>query len=285
MRFCTLSYCRMICRLLWCVLSGGCLLAAWTATSLFASPPVQTETLNKPKKQIRIARKLEFPFDLATPSPLVAASLKSLQAQPSTGSSRAAVSSKTLKSRTRAKSPNTRNRSSQGVYHYLAQKRLTVEYRDMPFDEVINELRNQLDINMIVYWPQIQSGPIERDAPVTLALKNVSAYTALNAVMNYVSGGSFEKLDFVVNRGVLEIGLKGRLTERRTVRVYYVGDLMAPRSDYYNSVMGIGLGSQFGGGQSGGGRFGSDSNRQNRNSSRFGSDSSGRRFGSSDRFR
>ena len=261
MRFCTLvRYCIL------CVF----LLPVLAATTLFASPPVET----KPKKQIRIARKLEFPFSLSTKSALAAASLKYLQARKSTQPPRPAVSAKTRKSRPRAKFSNTRPTTSQGVYHYLAQKRLTVEYIDLPFEQVMDELRDQLSINMIIYWPQIQSGQIDRDTPVTVELKNASAYTVLNAILNYVSSGSFSKLDFVVNQGVMEIGLKGRLVERRIVRVYYVADLMQQRSDYFDSVLGIGLGGQsgggqFGSGQSGGSRSGSGSNRRNQSSDRF----------------
>ena len=253
MRFCTISRYHIL-----CVFLCGCLLPVLAAASLFASPPVET----KPKKKIRIARKLEFPVSLSTKSSLAAASLKYLQSQKNIQSPRTPVSAKTLKSRTRTTSPHTRITTSQGVYRYLAQKRLKVEYTDLSFGQVMDELRNQLSINMIVYWPQIQSSQIDRDTPVTVELKNVSAYTVLNAVLNDVSSGSFSKLGFVVNQGVMEIGLKGRLTERRTVQVYYIVDLMQQRSDYFDSVLGIGFGGQSGGG------FGSDSNRRNQSSDR-----------------
>ena len=79
MRFYTIVHCRIL-----CVFLCGCFLPVLAATTLFASPPVET----KPKKQIRIARKLEFPFSLSTKSALAAASLKYLQAQKFTQPSR-----------------------------------------------------------------------------------------------------------------------------------------------------------------------------------------------------
>ena len=155
----------------------------------------------------------------------------------------------------------------------------------MPFGQVMDDLRSQLTINMIVYWPQIELDQIDRDTPVTLELENVSAYTVLNAILNYVSSGSLGKLDFVVNQGVMEIGLKGQLTERRVVRVYYIADLMQERSDYFNSIMGGGYGGQSGGGQNGGGRFGNNSNQRNQSSGRGGSENTRRNLQIFDRFR
>ena len=264
MRNCTLLRCHVLCVFL---------LPVFAAVSLFASPPVEKQ----PKKQIRIARKLVYPVSLMTKSSLAAASLKYLQSQKNTQPSRSPGSARIPKSRPRVRPSSTRPTTSQGVYQYLARKRLSVAYSEMPFGQVMDELRSQMTINMIVYWPQIELDQIDRDTPVTLELENVSAYTVLNAVLNYVSSSSLGKLDFVVNQGVLEIGLKGQLTERRVVRVYYIADLMQERSDYFNSIMG--------GGQNGGGRFGNNSNQRNQSSGRGGSENTRRNLQIFDRFR
>ena len=105
----------------------GCLLPVLATASLVAAPPVE----KKHKKQIRIARKLVFPVSVKSKSSFAAASLKYLQSKKSIPSPRAVGSAKTRKSRPQAKLSNTRPTTSQGVYDYLARKRLTVVYNEL----------------------------------------------------------------------------------------------------------------------------------------------------------
>ena len=122
-------------------------------------------------------------------------------------------------------------------------------------------------INVLVYWPSLRNAGIEPDEPLTLKLDDVTAETALTSILRYLSSGTMSKLDYQVDRGVVEIGMADELVRRKVLKVYYVGDLLQPRStvdsDFYDS----GFNNRGQTGQSD--RFGS--NRNDRNNRSFSS--------------
>jgi len=95
-----------------------------------------------------------------------------------------------------------------------------------------------------------------------LKLSNISAGKVLAAVLDYVAGGTGQTLAMVVDRGVLEINLKGNLGRKLEVRTYYVGDLLHQPSQGYSMTGGYG-GGMGGMGSTGGmgimGQMGSQS--------------------------
>jgi len=62
-----------------------------------------------------------------------------------------------------------------------------------------------------------------------------------------------EEISYQIDQGVVEIGLKEQLKARQVVRVYYIADLVAPRSGPYGRMGGYGGGGYGGYGSSGGG--------------------------------
>jgi hypothetical protein len=116
-------------------------------------------------------------------------------------------------------------------------KLMSVSYQQTPLREIINEVREELRINVVAYWPEMGTAGYSPDTPVTLELEGVPAITLLNAVTNYVSAGTPEPLGWTVNEGILTVNLKKSLPGRQNVRVYYVGDLVAPRSGVDSSIL------------------------------------------------
>ncbi|MCK5128033.1 MAG: hypothetical protein KAR42_17385 [candidate division Zixibacteria bacterium] len=114
---------------------------------------------------------------------------------------------------------------------------MSVDYRDMPFQDVINDIRSRLGINILVYWPALEQMGIERDIPVTMKLSNITPGKILTAVLDYVAGGTGQTLGMEVDRGVLEINLKENLGQRLEVKTYYVGDLLHQPSPGYSMSM------------------------------------------------
>lgn len=153
--------------------------------------------------------------------------------------------------------------TTDSVFHILEQTSLSVDYLDMPLEQVIDDLRERLKINLVVYWPQITLAGYSRDDAITLQLNHVRAETVLESVLNYASGGKRQPLDFDVDRGVVAINLREKLPERKTVKVYYIGDIMQKRSDYQNTVLDIGNDSS----SSSQSRNSSSSNGSSRNNS------------------
>jgi hypothetical protein len=138
------------------------------------------------------------------------------------------------------------------VMRVLDSKRLSVDYQEVPFRDVMRELKSQLGINMIVYWPSIQQSGIDETDPITLRLTNVPAEKVIDAVLAYACSGAAEKLAWNVDKGVLEIDVQGKLKEPYVVRDYYIADLVAQQSSMMGmggmgGGMGMGMGGMGGG--------------------------------------
>lgn len=130
--------------------------------------------------------------------------------------------------------------TTDSAYHILEQTVLSVDYLDMSLEQVIDDLRERLKINILVYWPQMNLAGYSRDDAITLQLNGVRAETVLESVLNYASASQQQPLDFDVDRGVVTINLREHLPERKIVAVYYIGDLMQKRSDHLDTDLGIG---------------------------------------------
>lgn len=139
---------------------------------------------------------------------------------------------------------------SEAVFRTLDSKRMWVDYQEVAFRDVMRELGNQMGINMIVYWPSLRQSGIDDEDPITLKLDNVPAEKVIDAVLAYASSGAAEKLDWNVDKGVLEVDVKGKLKEPYVVRDYYVADLVSRQSSM------MGMGGMGGMGMGGMGRMG-----------------------------
>ncbi len=148
----------------------------------------------------------------------------------------------------------------------LAAIPMTVDYNDTPFEEVIADLRDQVGINVIAYWPALEAVNVYHDNTVTMQLADISAFKVLEAALDYISGSAVVPLAWRVDRGVLEINTVNRYPDRRSLRVYYIADLLSMRSSYNNSILDGSSGSsssgRTGGNRSGG--SGRSSGRTNR---------------------
>ena len=139
------------------------------------------------------------------------------------------------------------------LWQILEEKLVSVDYNEMALADVMRELREELGINLIVYWPALQAAGIRQDDPVTLKLEKVSAVKVIESVLEYISSGKGIELGYQVDQGVVEVDLKENLKEKKPVQVYYIGDLLSPRSSIENSILGAGYGGGYGGGGGWGG--------------------------------
>ena len=141
---------------------------------------------------------------------------------------------------------------SESIFRSLDSKRMSVDFQEVAFRDVIRDLRSQLGINMVVYWPSLQQSGIDEDSIITLRLDNVPAEKVIDAVLAYASSGAVEKLAWNVDKGVLEIDVEGQLKEPYVVRDYYVADLVAQQSAMMGGMGGMGMGRMGGMGGMGG---------------------------------
>ena len=128
----------------------------------------------------------------------------------------------------------------------MKKKVISVDYIDAPLEEVIHDLREQLSINMQVFWPSLKTVGISSNETITLKLDNVTGSSVIEGIVRYLSSGVATKVGYRVDRGVVEIGLKDELVQRHTMKVYYVADLLHRRSSAEQFGFGMGGYNQFG---------------------------------------
>ncbi len=93
------------------------------------------------------------------------------------------------------------------------------------FEEVLNELRALTGLNIHANWTALEAMAIEKDAEVTLDLRDVTYEKALKLILDEVGAGETE-LAYDIDDGVIQISTKEDLSRRTIIKVYNVQDLL-----------------------------------------------------------
>lgn len=135
----------------------------------------------------------------------------------------------------------------------------SVDFDEMPLEEVVEWFHDTTDINFHVNWNSLESQGVDRNTRVSLKLQNVQPGKVLDLVLsNAASAAGYEgiKLDYMIEGGVIEISTREQLSEKMINRVYDITDLLMPTIDKRG-----GSGFAPGGGQYGTGRGTGDRGR------------------------
>jgi hypothetical protein len=100
-----------------------------------------------------------------------------------------------------------------------------VEARQMPLEKLIQYFRETTGVNLFVSWRALEAAGIDRHAPVTLDLRDVSAAVALKMAMKEV-GGENIMLGYLVADNVVTISTAEDLAKETVTRIYDVRDLI-----------------------------------------------------------
>lgn len=121
-------------------------------------------------------------------------------------------------------------------------------------NDAINILRNTTipPLNIVVLWRNLETVNIDRETPIGYkGVSGVSLRTHLKLLLMSLSGGSTEKLGYVIKDGVIIISTESTLPNRFRTRIYDITDLVgAPAGAGFMQMMGMpfGLGAMpFGG--------------------------------------
>ena len=127
--------------------------------------------------------------------------------------------------------------------------------RDMPLSEAVDILRNSTSprLNIVVLWKDLEeNADIYPETPIGIdGVTGVSLSRHLKSLIEGVSGGSPERLGYVVDEGVVVISTLGSLPERMVTRVYDITDLVGQPSQG-GMMGGMMRGGMMGGGMMGG---------------------------------
>jgi beta-lactamase regulating signal transducer with metallopeptidase domain len=107
----------------------------------------------------------------------------------------------------------------------LAQNAPEINFTGSPFGDTIDFLRDVTDLNFFVNWRALEAAGLDRNAPVTVRLKNVPFDQALRYILRDAGGGNIA-LDFAVVDGIVNISTADDLASDTKVRVYSVAGLL-----------------------------------------------------------
>lgn len=106
----------------------------------------------------------------------------------------------------------------------LARNVAEVHLEDVPLEAAVEWFREFMGVNIVVYWSDLEEGGVERDKPVSVHLRDVTAERALRLVLDMAS--DMTDLSYDIDDGILVIASRHRLPDRLVTEVYDVGDLL-----------------------------------------------------------
>jgi hypothetical protein len=97
-----------------------------------------------------------------------------------------------------------------------------------PLKDVITFFRASTGVNFHVNWNSLNLVGIDRQTPVSLEVRNVSASKALDMILKDLNSGrgTFDSVYWVVDRGVVSIATGTALNNKTRTRVYDISDLL-----------------------------------------------------------
>ena len=122
----------------------------------------------------------------------------------------------------------------------------------VPLVDVLDYIASGSGINLIVNWNALEEIGIDRSAPVSLKLKQVTYLTALRFAMQGVS----DQIGFDVDENIVIITTRELADSRMITRIYPIDDLLTLVPDFDNAPQ-FSLQGGGGGGSGGGGGGGS----------------------------
>ena len=107
----------------------------------------------------------------------------------------------------------------------LGESAPEINFEAIPFADAVGFLRDASDLNVFVNWRALESAGVDRNAPVTVRLKNVPYELALRYILRDAGGGTVA-LDFAVVDGIVNISTAEEMANDVKVRVYNIARLL-----------------------------------------------------------
>lgn len=141
-------------------------------------------------------------------------------------------------------------RSASSIRAVLDKPVPELDWDELTLESVVEWLRDQGPINVVVQWRALEAEGIGPDTPVTLSVRNATVGEVLNDTLDYLPEGGEVRY-----RGIgstLRISTKADFNRKMYVRVYDVADLLTKVENFRDGPE-IDLAQQQGGGGGGGG--------------------------------
>ncbi|MBI4718504.1 MAG: hypothetical protein HY763_11910 [Planctomycetes bacterium] len=101
-----------------------------------------------------------------------------------------------------------------------------VDFKRVPFGEVLERLAQAHQLNIIVNWNDLQRAGVDRNAPIELVLPNeITLKKVLTEVLDQAGAGSAD-VDFDVADGAITVATRQHLDRETFAKVYDISDLL-----------------------------------------------------------
>jgi hypothetical protein len=107
----------------------------------------------------------------------------------------------------------------------LQEKIADVRLADVGIGVAFDQLRDSTGLDIFVNWKSLEVAGIDRNAPVSLHLKNKKLSISLDLILT-VAGAEHEALGYSVDDGVVVVSTRADLDKNTLTRVYDVRDLL-----------------------------------------------------------
>lgn len=141
----------------------------------------------------------------------------------------------------------------------LDTRKIPANFQDNSLSDVLSFIATVSNVNLDVDWDQLQDIGVEKDTKVTLELREVTARTVLDRILQKASKDEFSRAGWAVQDGVVVVSSEAALRKKTFIVLYDVRDLLFQIPNYnvvpeldLNSVLSQG-GTAGGGGGGGGG--------------------------------
>jgi hypothetical protein len=107
------------------------------------------------------------------------------------------------------------------------RKPVKADFQNNSFSDVLDLLRDQAGVDILVQWPQLEQAGLDRNAPVTLRLREP---TPVGSVLSLLFRTLPVHLTYEIDKGVVVIGA-AEASSPEVTRVYDVSDLVMFRGE------------------------------------------------------
>jgi hypothetical protein len=111
------------------------------------------------------------------------------------------------------------------VLAQLDRKLPEVNFDGVGLSDVVDFLRDVSGANMVVEWGHLAAAGIEKNAPVTLRVKNVKFGRVLDLLLSSAGGGSVP-LGYTIEEDIIRVSTREHLDSLTDVRAYDVHDIV-----------------------------------------------------------
>ena len=122
-----------------------------------------------------------------------------------------------------------RRQTDQAVQAQLGRRLPEINFDRVGLTDVVDFLRDVTNANIFINWKALEAAGVERNAPVTVRLKDVAFGKALDTVLKS-AGGDAVKLAYAVDDGVITVSTADDLAQDVITRVYDVRDLVRAKA-------------------------------------------------------